>query len=37
VFPIHIEPPPREYGWTLKDAVNCVGYCLLVITGQQTE
>ncbi len=32
-----IELLPREYGWALKDAINCIGYCLLVIIGQKTE
>jgi hypothetical protein len=31
------EPPFREYEWLLSDAINCVGYCLLVISGQRTE
>ncbi len=31
------EPQLREYQWMLSNAINCVDYCLLVISGQQTR
>jgi len=30
------EPLLSEYEWILIDVINCVGYRLLVISGQQT-